>query len=288
MPFSMTSFARVEFDGEWGRGAWELRSVNHRYAEVSMRLPEDFRLLETRLRERLAASVKRGKIDCTLRFEARDAAPGAVLVNEQAAAAVIDAAECVAQMMDSPSPVNPIDILRWPGVTAPADIDLDGVRSAVLDCFDNALDAFVEARRREGDKLAALITQRLDAMDAQLEVLARRVPDIIEATRERHEARIRDLAEGLDEGRVEQECALLIQKLDVAEELDRLTAHIEEVHDVMRRDEPIGRRLDFLMQELNREANTLGSKSAHVDTTGASVELKVLIEQMREQVQNIE
>lgn len=288
MPFSMTSFARVEFDGEWGRGAWELRSVNHRYAEVSMRLPEDFRVLETSLRERLAASVKRGKIDCTLRFEARDAAAGAVLVNEQAAAAVIDAANRVAALMDVPAAVNPMDVLRWPGVTAPAEIDLDGMRSAVLDRFDDALDAFVDTRRREGDKLAALITQRLDAMETQLEVLARSVPDIIEATRERHEARIRDLAEGLDEGRIEQECALLIQKLDVAEELDRLTAHVQEVHSVMQRDEPIGRRLDFLMQELNREANTLGSKSAHVDTTGASVELKVLIEQMREQVQNIE
>ena len=178
--------------------------------------------------------------------------------------------------------------LRWPGVTSAAEPDLDEARHAVLEHLDNALDAFLDGRRREGEKLADLIVLRLDGIRAQIDYLSARVPAIIAALRERHEARIRELADGLDEARVEQECALLVQRLDVAEEIDRLGAHVEEVARVLEQDEPIGRRLDFLLQELNREANTLGSKSAHIDTAGAAIELKVLIEQIREQVQNIE
>ena len=288
MPFSMTSFARSQFDGEWGRGVWELRSVNHRYSEVFVRLPEEFRALEATVRERVGRSVKRGKVDCTLRFETAQGELSEIRVNEQAAGELVKATRKIAAMIGDDVPINPLDVLRWPGVTEVEELDLDAVSKAVLDVLDEALKEFLDTRRREGDKLKVIIANRLDGIRQQIEILDARVPAIIDSIRERYEQKIRDLANGLDESRVEQECALLVQRLDVAEELDRLRAHVEEVARVLDADEPIGRRLDFLMQELNREANTLGSKSAHIDTAGASVELKVLIEQIREQVQNLE
>ena len=288
MPFSMTSFARSQFDGEWGRGAWELRSVNHRYSEVFVRLPEEFRALEATVRERVGRMVKRGKVDCTLRYEAAHGALSEIRVNEQVASELVKATRKIASIIDDDVPINPLDVLRWPGVTEVEELDLDAASKAVLDVLDKALKDFLDTRRREGDKLKVIIAKRLDGLRQQIEILDARVPAIIDSIRERYEQKIRELADGLDESRVEQECALLVQRLDVAEELDRLRAHVEEVARVLDADEPIGRRLDFLMQELNREANTLGSKSAHIDTAGASVELKVLIEQIREQVQNLE
>ncbi|MGR8921526.1 MAG: YicC/YloC family endoribonuclease, partial [Gammaproteobacteria bacterium] len=205
MAYSMTAFARVEADGEWGRAAWELRSVNHRYAEVGVRLPEDMRVLEARVRERIAAVVKRGKIDCALRLETASAGFHDVAINEQAAAAVLDAAGRIAALSDNPAPVNPLDVLRWPGVTETAEIDRDQVQAAVLDALDAALDSFLDMRRREGDQLAALINQRLDGIDAQLDVLEVRVPEIVDSVRDRHFQRVREIADGLDEGRVEQD-----------------------------------------------------------------------------------
>lgn len=288
MPASMTSFARVEFDGDWGRGAWELRSVNHRYGEVTVRLPEDFRRFETAVRERVSGSVRRGKVDCTLRLETANTGAGEIVVNREVAAGVVRAAGEIATLSGETVPVDPLEVLRWPGVTETPALDVDAVGRAVLTALDDALDEFLDTRRREGEKMADAIRARLEAIGGQLEMLETRVPDIMAAVTDRYRQRIAELASGLDEARVEQECALLVQRLDVAEELDRLAAHVSEVARVLEADEPIGRRLDFLMQELNREANTLGSKSAHVDTAGASVELKVLIEQMREQVQNIE
>jgi len=288
MPFSMTSFARVEFDAECGRGAWELRAVNHRYAEIFVRLPDDFRAYESAVRERIAAVVKRGKLDCSLRFDASRAIFNVLHINERAASEVVRAARHIAGLLGGDTRIDPLEVLRWPGVTEVAAIDLDATAQTMLDALDDTLDQFLDGRRREGEKLKAVMLQRLDGVRVQLDVLAQRVPDIIAAVRERFATRVRDCAEGLDESRVEQECALLIQRLDVAEELDRLATHVDEVARVLDQDEPVGRRLDFLMQELNREANTLGSKSAHVDTTGAAINLKVLIEQMREQVQNLE
>ena len=288
MSYSMTSFARVQFEEEWGYGVWELRSVNHRYCEVSVRLLEEFRALETTLRERVSARVKRGKLDCTLRFETVDRGASEIRVNEQAAIELVKATRTIGSMIGDDVPINPLDVLRWPGVTEVEELDLDAAGKAVLGVFDDALNEFLDTRRREGDKLKAIIAQRLEGIRQQIDMLDTRVPEIIDSIRDRYEQRIRDLTTGLDESRIEQECALLVQRLDVAEELDRLRAHIQEVSRVLDTDEPIGRRLDFLMQELNREANTLGSKSAHIDTAGASVELKVLIEQIREQVQNLE
>ena len=288
MPLSMTSFARVEFEADYGRGAWELRSVNHRFAEIFVRLPEDFRSMEGAVRERIAASVKRGKLDCSLRFDTARTQFKALRVNERAANEVIRATQHIADLLGQDVAINALDILRWPGVTEAEEIDLDATAKLVLNTLDDALDQFLDGRRREGDKLKIMLLTRLAGVRDQIVMLETRVPEIMETMRERHQQRLHDLADGLDESRVEQECALLLQRLDVAEELDRLGAHVEEVARVLELDEAVGRRLDFLMQELNREANTLGSKSAHIDTAGAAVNLKVLIEQMREQVQNLE
>ena len=288
MPLSMTSFARVDFDADYGRGAWELRSVNHRFAEIFVRLPEDFRSLEGAVRERIGASVKRGKLDCTLRFDTARTQFKALKVNDRAASEVVRAAQRISAMLGEKLDINPLDVLRWPGVTEVEEVDVDATAKLVLNSLDDALDQFLDGRLREGDKLKAVMLARLAGVRDQLVMLETRVPEIIESIRDRYQLRIRDLVDGLDESRVEQECAMLLQRLDVAEELDRLGAHVEEVARVLDLDEPVGRRLDFLMQELNREANTLGSKSAHIDTAGAAVNLKVLIEQMREQVQNLE
>lgn len=288
MANSMTAFARTEFEYDGGRGAWEIRSVNHRYAELSVRLPEEFRAAETAIRERIGKAVKRGKVDCTLRTEAGSSGFTEIQFNQAAAEAVIKAAERIAELGSTQANINPLEILRWPGVTEALEFDRDNATRQALSALDTALEALIKARQREGSKLADMIEQRLDAVTEQVVLMRSRVPEIIRGVQERHQQKIRDLAEDLDAARIEQEMALLVQRLDVAEEIDRLEAHVDEVGRVLKKSEPIGRRLDFLMQELNREANTLGSKSAHVDTTGASVELKVLIEQMREQVQNIE
>lgn len=288
MPRSMTAFARLERTGTWGRSLWEIRSVNHRYLEVGLRLPEDLRALESEVRARIAGRLNRGKIDAALRFEAADGAAGRLRVNTELARRVIDAAAAVAQMMATSAPVSPLDVLRWPHVLETPEVDFDELARAALDQLDATLDELVRVREREGAKLAALVLERCATMREVTTALRRRVPEIIASLRTRHVARIEEIAGTLDPTRIEQECALLIQKLDVAEELDRLEVHLGEVVRVLQQAQPIGRRLDFLMQELNREANTLGSKSAHVDTSGAAVELKVLIEQIREQIQNIE
>ncbi|MEM7540077.1 MAG: YicC/YloC family endoribonuclease [Pseudomonadota bacterium] len=288
MPHSMTAFARVEFSQPWGNGTWELRSVNHRYLEPHFRLPENFRGLETAIRDRLAARVKRGKIDCNLKIDLVSTAEGGITVNQNLAKDIARAASELGSTLETLAPINPIDVLRWPGVVESQKIDASQAEQVILEHLDAALDSLIETRAREGATLTTLLLGKCDAMGPQVEKLQEVVPAIIANLTERHQQRIIELASDIDAGRVEQESALLVQKLDVAEELDRLTAHIEEVRRVLASKEPIGRRLDFLMQELNREANTLASKSAHLETTNAAVELKVLIEQMREQVQNLE
>ncbi len=288
MARSMTAFARLESTNTWGRVVWELRSVNHRYVEIGLRLPEELRALEGEVRNRITARVNRGKVDCALKFETSAREDFQIKVNDSVAREVLRAADKIAGWLPGAAPLNPLDVLRWPGVLENREVDFDSLSAAVLAELDRALAQLVETREREGHKLQDLVLQRCTAMADITKGLRLRVPEIIAAIRQRHAQRLTELAGTLDPVRVEQECALLIQRLDVAEELDRLEAHLAEVTRVMRQKEPIGRRLDFLMQELNREANTLGSKSAHVDTSGASVELKVLIEQIREQIQNIE
>lgn len=288
MARSMTAFARHESSGEWGRLVWELRSVNHRHVEIGLRLPEELRSLEGEVRTRIAARLNRGKVDAGLRLDTSGEVDMQIRVNEELARRVIDAARVVSGLMDAHASLNPLEVLRWPGVLESRELDPDVLSAAALAALEEALSQMTEARTREGARLRELVLQRCAAIGDITRAMRTRVPQIIEAIRARQLQRIQEIAGTVDPARLEQECALLIQRLDVAEELDRLETHLTEVTRVLDQQEPIGRRLDFLMQELNREANTLGSKSAHVDTTGASVELKVLIEQIREQIQNIE
>lgn len=285
---SMTSFARVERTVDMGSLYWELRSVNHRYLEVTPRLPEDFRQIEAELRERAGARLRRGKVECQLRFQLAPEAVARLVVDEAVAREVVAASEKLAGLLERPAAIDPLDVLRWPGVIKSADLDLDPLRTAALEALDAALDELVQTRQREGARLRELIELRCDGIEAITAKVVERLPLVLQHQRERLQSRLDELQGELDHDRLEQEMALLANKLDVAEELDRLRTHVDEVRAVLRRDEAVGRRLDFLMQELNREANTLGSKSADVETTRASVDLKVLIEQMREQVQNVE
>jgi uncharacterized protein (TIGR00255 family) len=265
-----------------------MRSVNHRYAEIYFRMPEDFRGLESDLRTILLDRLKRGKIDCNLRVEPNETTTNSLVVNQTLARSVVTAAGQIASMTVDGGAPDPMEILKWPGVLKVEKLDAQQISLEIRRAFEDAVDQLVATRRREGEKLDDLIGQRCDGIAAQVTALRTRVPEIMDLIHERYVQRLQDYLQDLDKGRVEQECALLMQKLDVAEELDRLDAHVEEVRRVLEQGSPAGRRLDFLMQELNREANTVGSKSSHIDTSTASVELKVLIEQMREQIQNVE
>ena len=288
MIHSMTAFARLEERHPAGMLCWELRTVNHRYLEVSPRLPDEFRVLESKVRDLAGKRLRRGKLDCQLRFQPVPATDTELVVDEALAARVIAAGKSVATTLDNPAPTDPYDVLRWPGVLSVTEIDFGPARKAALALFERGLDELRATRQREGARLGELITGRCNAMGPLVGQVRERMPTVLDNLRKRLGERLAELRADFDSDRLEQEMALLANKLDVAEELDRLSAHIDEVRDVLERDEAIGRRLDFLMQELNREANTLGSKSADVETTRISVDLKVLIEQMREQVQNIE
>ena len=285
---SMTAFARIESQHGQGGVQWEVRSVNHRYLDVSVRLNEDLRRLEPKVRERVGARLKRGKVDCTLRVLPTPAEADGLTVDRDLAARVANGARVVAGLLPDPAPVSPVDILRWPGVVQAQAPDPDLIERIVLDELDHALSDLVAMREREGARIATMIRERLDDLQVEVDRVRELLPAIVQAYRERMRARVEELDATVDEGRVEQELALIAQRMDVAEELDRLEAHTDEIRATLERSEPAGRRLDFLMQELNREANTLGSKSAAVATSRASVDLKVLIEQMREQIQNVE
>lgn len=287
MILSMTSFARREKETEFGNLRWELRSVNHRYLDVNLRMPEELRVLESKVRERVAKSLSRGKIECGLRFTPletnRDFA-----IDHEAVKRLGNAVREASSHISDPAPINMLDVLRWPGVMQVEEPDRGPLYEAAMALLDEALNDMVENRGREGDKLKAVIEQRCATIDSLVEKVNERLPSLREALRQKLEDRMGELKEQLEPGRLEQELALLAQKMDVDEEVDRLTAHVQEVRHVLGRDEPVGRRLDFLMQELNREANTLASKSIDAEVTKVSVDLKVLIEQIREQVQNIE
>ncbi|MCP4287247.1 MAG: YicC family protein [Gammaproteobacteria bacterium] len=288
MTSSMTAFARVQDVDTDGELTWEIRSVNHRFLETMVRLPEELRALDPIVRECVSKRLGRGKVDCTLRYKpASDTAAG-VRVNSRLARQIISSAGEVSKLLHDSSPLRSMDILRWPGVLEPEERDLTPLQKRATNGLERAIDGLVEAREREGTKLAELIAQRCTSLRQEVLKVIELMPLILEAVRERLRARLNELSDELDPARLEQEIALLAQKLDVDEEMDRLAAHIEEVEAVLKRSGPVGRRLDFLMQELNREANTLASKSNHVKTTRIGVEMKVLIEQMREQIQNIE
>ena len=285
---SMTAYSRRESGEEEGDLVWEIRSVNHRYLELSVRLPEEFRVLEPLVRERIGKRLSRGKVDCALRFSPSSGAVSGVVVNERLAQQIIEASTQVGALLHESVPPRTMDIMRWPGVLEVEERDFTPLQQHAKQLLEDAIDGLIHARQREGERLAELIAQRCAAMRDEVVKVRELMPRVLEGIRGRLQARLAEFSEELDEGRLEQEMALLAQRLDVDEEMDRLWTHLEEVQNVLKRDEPVGRRLDFLMQELNREANTLASKSNDVETTRIAVELKVLIEQMREQVQNIE
>ncbi|MCC6136064.1 MAG: YicC family protein [Candidatus Contendobacter sp.] len=284
---SMTAFARHEQTSAWGAITWELRSVNHRYLEASIRLPEMLRSLETPARERIAAVLSRGKVEGTLKLQTASAAP-AITLNEPMVERLLAVAGELEHRMGPGTGLALIDVLRWPGVIHEPEPDLVAIQQAILDSLDAALAELVATREREGERTAELLRQRCAAIRVQVKLVRGRRPEVLARWRDKLLSRLTDIAVDADPGRLEQELALIAQRLDVDEELDRLDTHLDEIEAVLKRKEPVGRRLDFLMQELNREANTLSSKSADSDTTRAAVELKVLIEQMREQIQNIE
>ena len=285
---SMTAFARIEAQHDQGAVQWEIRSVNHRYLDVNLRLPEDLRRLDPKVRERIGARLKRGKVDCTLRVLTNPADAGGLALDSGLAARVAGAAQSVTNLLPNPAPVNPVDILRWPGVVQAPAPDPERIERVVLDALDGALSDLTGMREREGGRIDAMIRERLDDLEVEVRRVRELLPAVVQAFGERMRARLAELGPALDEGRIEQELTLIAQRMDVAEELDRLEAHVAEIRATIEKPGPAGRRLDFLMQELNREANTLGSKSAAVATSRASVDLKVLVEQMREQIQNVE
>ena len=287
MPRSMTAFARITHDHPWGSIACELRSVNHRYFETSFRLPETLRHTEMSLRELARSQLQRGKVDCQIQLS-HSGHQGPLDANLNLAKQYITVAESLAATMQNPAPLSAHEVMRWPGVLKELEVDQERMQSAVTAVFQATVDQLLEGRSREGNKLVSMVVSRLDAMLQQLALVRVELPQILAHQQQRLNDRLAQLTSGLDPERVEQEIAVIANRADVDEELDRLEAHIDEIRRVLKNDEPIGRRLDFLMQELNREANTLGAKSLSATTTGVSVELKVLIEQMREQIQNIE
>ncbi|MBA2817737.1 YicC/YloC family endoribonuclease [Candidatus Pantoea persica] len=284
---SMTAYARREAKGTWGSAAWELRSVNQRYLETYIRLPEQFRSLEPVIRERIRQRLTRGKVECNLRFDAAPSAQGELMLNETLAKQLVQAANWV-KMQSEEGAINPMDILRWPGVMSAQEQDLDAINAQLLSALDAALDDFILARESEGAAMKALIEQRLNGVKQEVAKVRTQMPEILKWQRERLVAKLEEAEVQLENNRLEQELVIMAQRIDVVEELDRLDAHVKETYNILNKKEAVGRRLDFMMQEFNRESNTLGSKSINADVTASAIELKVLIEQMREQIQNIE
>ncbi len=288
MARSMTAFARQELVKDWGTLTLELRSVNHRYLDVSLRMPEEFRSHESKIREKISARLARGKVDIGLRFSRTESSSGEIAIDKELVQQIANASREVDHILYNPAAVSSLEILRWPGVIKSPELDTSELTTALLELVDDTLKDLLEGREREGEKLAELISQRCQSISEVIVKVKKRLPEIMQIWREKLLTRIQDASVEVDENRLEQELVIIAQKTDVDEELDRLTTHVAEVERVLKDKKPIGRRLDFLMQELNREANTLGSKSIDTETTKASVDLKVLIEQMREQIQNIE
>lgn len=287
MIHSMTAFARQEHNGPYGTLTWEIRSVNHRYLEPHLRLPENLRGLESSVRDTLRKQLSRGKVECSLKL-AETGSQEATGINSERAQQVITMAEQLANMLQQPAPLNPLEILQYPGVISSPEIDTDSLQADALRLFSVTLEQLKANRAREGSELARLIEERLVSIEQETRTLGEAIPGMLEQQRQKILDRCSEISLAIDPQRLEQELVLLAQRSDVAEELDRLQTHLREVRHILNRGNAVGRRLDFLMQELNREANTLGSKAIDVRTTQASVNIKVLIEQMREQIQNIE
>jgi len=285
---SMTGFARRESSGSWGTLVCELRSVNHRFLEAGFRLPDELRAAEGELRARLAQQVRRGKVDCTFSYRRPPGAAGAMEVDVVALERLLGAVVVVTRSLREPATVSALEVLRWPGVLREESVAGEQLLAVAYAVFGATLEDLTAARAREGARLRELLEQRCTQLESLLVGLRARLPEVQARVRTRLDERLAELGAGVDRERVAQELALLLQRFDVDEELERLAGHVAEVRRVLGGSESAGRRLDFLMQELNREANTLSSKSPDLETTRTAVEMKVLIEQMREQVQNAE
>jgi len=285
---SMTGYARAEQQLDSGTLLWELRTVNHRYLEVGFRLPEGFRPIEADLKALIGQSLKRGKVDATLMFQpATDKAPEMEL-NEPLLDELLKHANNIADRIEDAWRPNALALLRWPGILTEKPVDTEALQNPAQELLATALKDLCTARANEGKRIYDMIEERLAAILMIVDEVKARLPEVLEASRKRMHERAAELEQKMDSERLDQEMLILAQKQDVAEELDRLQAHVAEIRDALNSGESVGRRLDFLMQELNREANTLGSKSADPVTSKAAVNLKVLIEQMREQIQNVE
>ena len=288
MIHSMTGFAVQNREVGSHTLHLELRSVNSRYLDLAFRIADELRQAEPALRERIGARLNRGKVECRLNLQEGESAPRSLALNAGLAARLADAQDAVQAHFADARPLSVAEILRWPGMLADDSLGFDEMQPVILELVVAALEDLVASRRREGDKLAAMIRERVARMRELVAAGVPRMPEIVADYQERLTARLRDAVASLDEDRIRQEVALFAQRIDVAEELSRLSTHLDELERILDTGGAAGKRLDFLMQELNREANTLASKSAATDMTAIAMEFKVLIEQMREQVQNIE
>ncbi|XOD69785.1 MAG: YicC/YloC family endoribonuclease [Sodalis sp. (in: enterobacteria)] len=284
---SMTAFARHEIKKSWGTASWEIRSVNQRYLEIYIRLPEEFRGLELLIRERIRLHITRGKVECTLHFNVTPNTYSTLILNKKLAKQLLEASQWIKTQSDE-GEIDPLAILRWPGVITSAEQDLDIISAELLSELDNTIDDFIIARETEGHELKKLIENRLLSMNAETDKVRQQMPEVLLWQRERVLIKLNEAQVQLDNNRLEQGLVMLAQRIDISEEIDRLDAHVKEIYQILTKKEPVGRRLDFIMQECNRETNTLAAKSINTSVTASAVELKVLIEQMREQVQNIE
>ena len=284
----MTGFSRQSAETGAGTLTWELRAVNHRYLDVQFRLPDELRPKEQAFKQQVAATLSRGKVECALHWRRALDQQAEMQLNAELVQLIGTRVTEIKDLITDASTPNAIDILRWPGVIAEAEVDSEPLYRDAAGLLDQALDAMAEMRASEGKRIAAMLESRCADVATLAKAVRKRLPKVLAAAHARQRERIERLDVDADPARLEVELALIAQKLDVDEELDRLDSHVTEIRQVLGSDEPVGRRLDFLMQELNREANTLGSKSGDAETTTAAVELKVLIEQMREQIQNVE
>ncbi|MDH3545538.1 MAG: YicC family protein [Gammaproteobacteria bacterium] len=288
MLHSMTGFARQAAESPIGTLSWELRAVNHRYLDVQFRLPDELRPKEQAFRQQVGAVLKRGKVDCVLHFRRTFDQQSDLQLDTRLVNLIATRLTELAATLPDVAPANAIDVLRWPGVIAEAEIDAEPLFAEASTLLAQTLNAIAAMRASEGERISTMLESRCIDVANIAKAVRKRLPDVLAAAHSKQRERIAKLGVEADPSRLEVELALIAQKLDIDEEVDRLDSHLAEIRQVLTSDGPVGRRLDFLMQELNREANTIGSKSADTETTKAAVELKVLIEQMREQIQNVE
>lgn len=289
MIYSMTAYARSEVKEPWGTCIWELRSVNQRYLECHFRLPEMQRALEPTLREKIRQKLQRGKIEINLRIQNSQREDQQLILNQALADQIITASQHLASQLDHQSgSIDPMDILRWPGVMNTTEQDQSDLQKCLLKHVDTLIEDFLAARQREGRAMADVIRDKLDQIESHVAFVTSKMTTVLQWQREKLTHKLNELQQDLDPNRLEQELLYVAQKTDVAEEMERLQAHITETRRILKKGGACGRRLDFMMQEFNRESNTLASKSIDAEITNTAIELKVLIEQMREQIQNIE